>query len=63
MDIENKIKKAVRNKQLKLVAGKRKWRNFHITIVELVWGRNLWDGYEIHVYTEEYGQHLVTVII
>ena len=61
MSIEDKIKAAIENKHLKLVAGNRKWRNYYISIVELVWARNLWDGYEIHVYTEEYGQHLGTV--
>ena len=61
MNIQDKIKIAIENKQLKLVSGKRKWRNYYISIVELVWARNLWDGYEINIYTEEYGRHLGTV--
>ena len=63
MRIEDKIKKAIDNNQLKLIEGGRVWRNYYITITELVWGRNLWDGYEIHIYTEEYGKHLSSVRI
>ncbi|MBU8901499.1 MAG: hypothetical protein KOO69_02040 [Victivallales bacterium] len=61
MNIEDKIRVAIGNKQLKLVADRRKWRKYYISIVELVWARNLWDGYEINIYTEEYGRHLGTV--
>lgn len=52
--IENKILKAIENKKLNLqVLGDRKWYDYFISVNKLVWSRNLWDGYEIHVYSDE----------
>ncbi|MDR3273310.1 MAG: hypothetical protein LBT29_07505 [Flavobacteriaceae bacterium] len=64
MTIEEKIKKAVESNKLNLQKlGERKWYNYFIRVTELVWARNLWDGYEIEVYNEKYGDHLTTVKI
>lgn len=63
-DIETKIKSAIENNKLNLQKlGERKWFNYFIRTTELVWSRNLHDGYQIEVYTEKYGEHLGTVVI
>lgn len=63
-DIETKIKTAIENNKLNpQILGERKWYNYFIRTSELVWCRNLYDGYQIEVYTEKYGEHLGTVII
>ncbi|PXY41701.1 hypothetical protein DMB65_07075 [Flavobacterium cheongpyeongense] len=55
MIIENKILKAVGTNKLNLkILGERKWYNYFISVNKLVWSRNLSDGYEIHVYSDEY---------
>ncbi len=54
MKIETKILKALETNKLnpnKL--GERKWYNYFISVNKLVWSRNLWDGYEIQVYSDE----------
>lgn len=63
--IESRILKALETKKLnpnKL--GGRNWYDYFITINELVWARNLKDGYEIHVYNNSSkSEHLETIII
>jgi hypothetical protein len=55
MNIETKILKALEvNKLNPEILGERKWYNYFISVNKLVWARNLWDGYEIHVYSDEY---------
>jgi hypothetical protein len=55
MNIETKILKAIdTNKLNPEILGERKWYNYFISVNKLVWSRNLWDGYEIHVYSNEY---------
>lgn len=62
--IENKILKAIEIKRLSLeVLGERKWYNYFIRTTELIWSRNLKDGYLIEVYDEKYGNHLCSVTI
>jgi hypothetical protein len=63
-DIETKITTAIENNKLNLLKlGERKWYNYFIRTTELVWSKNLHDGYQIEVYKEKYGEHLGTVII
>lgn len=55
MNIETKILKAIdTNKLNPEILGERKWYNYFISVNKLVWFRNLWDSYEIHVYSDEY---------
>ena len=65
MNIETKILKALEvNKLNPEILGERKWYNYFISVNKLVWSRNLWDGYEIHIYSDEYKTlHLGTVKI
>ena len=64
MNLETKIKKAVENNKLSLKElGERDWYNYFIRITELVWARNIHDGYQIEVYTEKYGEHLGTIVV
>jgi len=56
------FEKAIENNQLKLVGGKKQWRKFNLDITELVWVRNFFDGYLMHVYNLDY-QHLCSVKI
>lgn len=52
--LETKILKAIQTRKLKPeILGERKWYNYFISVSELVWSRNLWDGYEIHIYSDE----------
>ena len=51
---------AIENNQLKLIAGERRWRKFILNITELVWARNFFDGYLIHVYDLDYS-HICTL--
>ena len=63
-NIENKVKKAVvTNKLNPTILGERIWYNYFIRTTELVWQRNLHSGYQIEVYNEKYGKHLVSIII
>jgi len=62
--IEEKIKCAVKTNRLNPEKiGERYWYNYFIRTTELVWSRNLHDGYKIEVYNEKYGEHLATVVI
>ena len=62
--IENRIRRAVETNKLSLnKLGKRNWYEYFINVTELVWTRNLHEGYLIDVYDEEYGQHLAKVIV
>ena len=64
MNIEDKIKKAIESNKLSLnILGERQWYNYFIRVSELVWSRNLVDGYQIEVYDEEYGNHLATIFV
>lgn len=65
MNIEAKILKAVETNKLNpSILGERNWYNYFISVSELVWLRNLKDGYEIHVYNNSSkSEHLVTIII
>jgi len=64
MDLEIKVKRAIENNKLSLnKLGERNWYKYFIRITELVWARNFHDGYQIEVYTEKYGEHLVTIEI
>ena len=41
--------------------GDRKWYNYFISIDELIWSRNLIDGYLIYIYSDEYkSEHIAT---
>lgn len=42
--------KAAKNGSLKLKSGTKIWRVYELNINELVWGRNLVDGWDIDVY-------------
>ncbi len=67
MNIEAKIRRAIDTGNLNPeILGRRRWYNYIIESQELVWARNLWDGYHIHIYENddgEIGRHLVTVLI
>jgi len=63
--IEIKIRKALKTNKLNpQILGERNWYSYFISVNKLVWARNLWDGYEIHIYGDSSkSQHLGTVII
>jgi hypothetical protein len=62
--IEEKIRQAIENNKLNPeIPGERKWYNYFIRVTELVWARNLRDGYKIDVYEKKDGRHLATVQI
>ena len=62
--IEQKIRRAVETNKLSLIKlGERRWFNYFIRVTELVWVRNLRDGYQVEVYDKEYSVHLATIII
>lgn len=64
MNIQDKIKKALKTNKLNPnILGERNWYNYFIRTTELVWNRNFHDGYQIEVYSKQYGKHLTTVII
>lgn len=56
------FEKAIESNQLKLVEGKKQWRKFNLYITELIWARNFFDGYLIHVYDLGY-RHLCTLTV
>ncbi len=61
--IESKIHRAIAYGRLNpTILGRRKWYNYVICSDELIWARNLRDGYQIHVY-DLYENHLVTLIV
>ena len=44
--IETKIRKALETNKLNPeILGERNWYNYYISVIELVWARNLYDGY------------------
>jgi hypothetical protein len=59
-NLKTKLLNALKNNKLNPeILGERKWYNYFIQVNELVWSRNLWDGYEIHIYSNEYkSEHL-----
>ena len=63
--IETKIKQAVQTNKLNpQILGERKWYNYYIQVNKLIWNRNFWDGYQIHIYSDKYKtEHLATVTI
>ena len=62
--IEEKIKRAIKTNKLNLkILGERYWYGYFIDVTELVWARNLHDGYQIEVYTKKHGSHLTTILI
>lgn len=64
MTIEQKILRAIEMNRLNPeILGERKWYRYFIRTTQLVWARNLRDGYQIEVYTEQYGDHLGTVVV
>lgn len=61
--IEKKIHRAIENKRLKLIEGKKHWYNNCLLIQKLVWSRNNYDGYLIDVYNKDYTKHLKRIKI
>ncbi len=62
--IEEKIKSAVDSGRLNLNKfGWRKWHKYYINTMELVWARNMHDGYQIDVYDGRTENHLAKIII
>jgi hypothetical protein len=60
---KTEILKAVQTNRLNPeILGERKWYNYFLRITELVWSRNLYDGYLIEVYSKE-ENHLCTIKI
>ena len=52
--LETKILKAIKTNKLNPeILGERKWYNYFISVNELVWTRNLWNGYSIDIYSNE----------
>lgn len=47
--LSQKILAAIENDRLKLEPWKKSWYSYILDIYELVWSRNLVDGYDIHV--------------
>lgn len=63
MPIEQKILRAIETKKLNPeILGERTWYGYFIRTTELVWAHNFRNGYQIEVYSEKYGDHLVTVV-
>jgi len=62
MKIKQKILNAIDNDRFKLTVWKRTWYNYVVDIQELVWARNLHDGYNIYVYDKD-ELHLETIKI
>jgi uncharacterized protein YjbI with pentapeptide repeats len=59
--IKDKIIQALRNGRLNPDNGDRYWHQYYLAIVPLVWARNLMDGYQIDVYSEKDGDHLLRI--
>lgn len=59
-NLKTKLLNALKSNKLNpKILGERKWYNYFIQVNELVWSRNLWNGYEIYVYSNEYkSEHL-----
>lgn len=59
-----KILRAIETKRLNPeILGERSWYGYYIRTTELVWSRNLRDGYNIDVYDQQYGEYLATVVL
>tara|TARA_R110002096_G_scaffold405303_1_gene603362 strand:- start:85 stop:327 length:243 start_codon:yes stop_codon:yes gene_type:complete len=58
--IESKILRALQTNKLNPnILGERNWYKYFIAVDELVWSRNLWNGYNINIYTDRYkSEHL-----
>ena len=64
MNIQDKIKRALKTNKLNpVITGERNWYKYFIRTTELIWARNLQEGYKIEVYSEQYGKHLTTIIV
>ena len=63
MTIQLKLENAIRNKRLRLYEGERNWYKYFLSIQELVWSRNNYDGYLIDVYDKKYGIHLCRLFV
>ena len=62
--IEEKVRRAIETNKLNPeILGGRCWYGYFIRTTELIWAKNLHDGYKIEVYSEKYGNHLATVKI
>jgi len=62
LNYQTYFEKAIENNQLKLEEGKRQWRKFNLDISELIWARNFFNGWLIHVYDLDY-HHLCSLKI
>lgn len=47
------IEKAIKNNQLKIESGQRHWRKYFLNITKLFWERNLIDGCQVDIFTDE----------
>lgn len=65
ISVEDKIRKSIETNKLNpQILGERNWYNLFIQVDELVWSRNLRDGYQIHVYSDkDKTRHLATVVV
>ena len=62
--IEEKIRKAIETNKLNpKILGERNWCQYFICVTELVWSRNLHDGYKVEVYEKQSREHLATLTI
>lgn len=62
--IESKIRKSIETNRLNpTILGERSWYNYYIRTTELIWSRNLIDGYLIEIYDEKYGNHLASLTV
>lgn len=52
-DCLTKVKNSIDKGLLKIVEGKRRWKQYTIDIHKLIWTRNRADGYEISVYIND----------
>lgn len=59
-DIPQKILSAIDSGRLKLEPWKKSWYSYMLDIQELVWSRNLIDGFDIYVYDRDWN-HIETV--
>ena len=62
-NIKEKRIKAIDNNRLKLIEGEQNWYNYVLSITELIWARNLYDGYQIHIYTKNKEEYLATFYV
>ncbi|MBI2257869.1 MAG: hypothetical protein HYU67_03110 [Flavobacteriia bacterium] len=62
--VQSKILNAIETNKLNpQILGERNWYSYFIRVKELVWSRNLRDGYLIEVYDEKHGNHLATITL